>query len=75
MGHGHKGNLTLWERFFGPLVKFFSPRAREREKAQQKGKQNERAKSQKSKTFNCKKVELLDLFRKGQSRMDIEISA
>ena len=27
MGHGYKGNLTLWERFFGPLVNFFSPRA------------------------------------------------
>ena len=27
MGHGHKGNLSLWERFFGPLVNFSSPRA------------------------------------------------
>ena len=27
MGHGYKGNLTLWERFFGPLVNFFSLRA------------------------------------------------
>ena len=27
MGHGYKGNLTLWERFFGPLVNFFLPRA------------------------------------------------
>ena len=40
---------------------------REKETAQRKGRQNGCAKSQ-------KKVELLDLFRKGQSRTDIEIS-